>query len=363
MGQGARPPVTRKLPFLKSYRDRHGRERHYFRKDGCPSIALPGAHGSKEFMEAYWRLREGAPKREIGQAEEVAGSFGALIALYYKSRAYTTLKDITKATYRNSLERFRAKHGKQMVKGFRQRHVVAMLEDMGGRQDTLRKVLRLILNHALERGWIDVHPMAQLRRPRKADKGFRAWTDGEVAAYEAKWPTGSRERLALALLLYTGQRRSDVVGMGRQHVKDGRIRVVQQKTGAELWIPLHRALKVEIEAAPKAHLNLLTTQYGEPFSPAGFTNWFRDRARAAGLDDGCTPHGLRKTAAVRLSEAGCTPHEIMAVTGHRNLSEVTLYTAAADQARLAADAMSKVEAGTKSSTRSGPVRQKARKTQ
>jgi integrase len=356
MGQGARPPVTRKLPFLKSYRDRHGRERHYFRKDGCPSIALPGAHGSKEFMEAYWRLREGAPKREIGQAEEVAGSFGALIALYYKSRAYTTLKDITKATYRNSLERFRAKHGKQMVKGFRQRHVVAMLEDMGGRQDTLRKVLRLILNHALERGWIDVHPMAQLRRPRKADKGFRAWTDGEVAAYEAKWPTGSRERLALALLLYTGQRRSDVVGMGRQHVKDGRIRVVQQKTGKELWIRLHSRLKAEIDAVPKTQLTFLQTQYGQPFTADGLTNWIRDKTADAGLS-GCTPHGLRKTAAARLAEVGCTPSQIKAITGHANLSEVTLYTEAADQERLADEAMRKLEMGTNVSNPDSPVRQ------
>lgn len=358
MGQGARPPVTRKLPFLKSYRDRHGKERHYFRKPGSPSIALPGAHGSKEFMEAYWRLREDAPKREIGKEAEVAGSFGALIALYYKSRAYTTLKDITKATYRNSLERFRAKHGKQPVKGIRQRHIVAIFEDLGGRQDTLRKVLRLILNHALERGWIDVHPMAQLRRPRKADKGFRAWTEEEVSAYEAKWPAGSRERLALALLVFTGQRRQDVVGMGRQHVKDGRIRVIQQKTGKELWIKLAAGLKAELDAVPKTQLTFLQTQYGQPFSPAGLTNWVRDRTNEAGLS-GCTPHGLRKTAAARLAEVGCTPSQIKAITGHSNLSEVTLYTDAADQERLADEAVRKLERGTKVSNRRSPVRQTA----
>jgi integrase len=352
-----------RLKHIKAYTDRHGRRRHYYRRPGFMAASLPGDPGSREFMDAYHAAAANAPKREIGKATEIPGSIGALIALYYQSRAFTALGEQTRATYRGALERFRVAHADKLVKGLRQRHIIGILDQLGGRQDNLRKVLRLILKHALERGWIDAHPMAEMRRPRKADKGFRAWTAGEVAAFEAKWPTGSRERLALALLLYTGQRRSDVVRMGRQHIRDGRIRVVQQKTGAELWIPLHRALKVEIEAAPKAHLNLLTTQYGEPFSPAGFTNWFRDRARAAGLDDGCTPHGLRKTAAVRLSEAGCTPHEIMAVTGHRNLSEVTLYTAAADQARLAADAMSKVEAGTKSSTRSGPVRQKARKTQ
>ena len=56
----------------------------------------------------------------------------------------------------------------------------------------------------------------------------------------------------------------------------------------------------------------------------------------------CSAHGLRKLAAPRLANAGCSEREIMAITGHRSLSEVSRYTKAADQARLSEQAMSKM---------------------
>ncbi|WP_176695944.1 tyrosine-type recombinase/integrase [Phenylobacterium immobile] len=340
----------KRLPFLKSYQDRHGKMRHYLRKPGAVQIALPGEYGSKEFMDAYWAACENAPKREIMSPNPPpAGSFSQLIELYYRSKAFTGNADITQRTYRNVLEKFRAAHGDKLVRGIRQRHVSKILEELTANAETWRKVIRIILNLAVERGWIDQHPMAGMRRPRKAKSGFRPWEEEDIAKFEKVHQRGSRERLALTLLLYTGQRRSDVVGMGRQHVGKGLIRVKQQKTGTELWIPLHPRLKAEIDAAPKTNMTLLVTQYDKPFTAAGFGNWFADAVTAAGLPEGSASHGLRKAAARRLAEAGCTPHQIMAVTGHKNLSEVTLYTASADQRRLAKEAMKMVaesEAGT-----------------
>lgn len=356
MGQGARPPVTRRLPFLKSYRDRHGKVRHYLRMRGVSAVSLPGDYGSREFVEAYWTARESAPKRQIGAEKVIPGSFSALIAIYYKSKAYAGLRPITQKTYRNALERFRQAHGDKLVKGIRQRHVVAILDGLAGNAHTWRTVIRILLNSALERGWIDVHPMLGMRRAKKAAKGYIAWSEADIAAYEAKWPTGSRERLALALLLYTAQRRADVVTMGRQHIRGDQIHVVQQKTDARLWIPLHAALAAEIAQAPTTQLTLLQTQYGEPYTAAGFGNWFREAAAAAGLIER-TAHGLRKSASVRLAEAGCTPSQIKAITGHKNLAEVTLYTDAADQERLAREAMDRLEGRTKGLTAGSPVRQ------
>lgn len=356
MGQGARPPVTRKLPFLKSYRDRHGKVRHYLRQRGLPPLPIPGEYGSREFTEAYWDARESAPKREIGADRVIPGSFSALIAAYYKSKAYAGLKEITRKTYRNAIERFRRAHGDLLVKGVRYRHIAHILDALPSDGENWRKVIRLLLNHALERGWIDVHPMAGMRRPRKAAKGFVVWSEADIAAYEVKWPTGSRERLALAMLLYTAQRRADVVTMGRQHIRGDQIHVVQSKGDARLWIPLAPPLRAEIAKVPANQLTLLQTQYGEPFTPAGFGNWFRDAAVAAGLAER-TAHGLRKSASVRLAEAGCTPSQVKAITGHKNLSEVTLYTEAADQERLAREAMRKLERGTKCPPSPSPVRQ------
>ena len=59
------------------------------------------------------------------------------------------------------------------------------------------------------------------------------------------------------------------------------------------------------------------------------------------IADGCTPHGLRKAACRRLAEAGASANEIMAISGHATLKELVRYTKAADQARLARNAMAR----------------------
>jgi integrase len=130
--------------------------------------------------------------------------------------------------------------------------------------------------------------------------------------------------------------------MGRQHVRNGTLSVRQQKTGRSLEIPVHPALLAILETTPSEHLTFLTTQTGKPFSPAGFTNWFRDMCNEAGLPPGTSAHGLRKAACRRLAEAGCSANLIAAVSGHRSLREVQRYTEAADQARMARSAMETV---------------------
>ena len=85
------------------------------------------------------------------------------------------------------------------------------------------------------------------------------------------------------------------------------------------------------------------TERGAPFTAAGFGNWFRDRCDEAGLSQ-CSAHGLCKLMATRLAEAGCSTEHIKAITGHRSMSEVARYTRAADQQRLAWQAMSMLRA-------------------
>jgi hypothetical protein len=91
-------------------------------------------------------------------------------------------------------------------------------------------------------------PTLGVKRPKIKTDGHRTWSEDDIAAFEATHPIGTLPRLALALLLYTGQRRSDVVVMGRQHVRGDLISVRQQKTGTPLLIPLHPALRAAIEA-------------------------------------------------------------------------------------------------------------------
>jgi len=56
-----------------------------------------------------------------------------------------------------------------------------------------------------------------------------------------------------------------------------------------------------------------------------------------------TFHGLRKSAAARLAEAGCSIEEIAAITGHKTLAMIQHYTKEAEQKKLAANAMAKME--------------------
>lgn len=334
-----------RVKYVKAYKDRHGRMRHYFRRPGYPSVALPGDPGSKAFAEAYEAAMLADPTSKRDRL--IPGTFAALIADYYETSKFGDLSDGTKRTYRRALEKFKETFGKVRVAEFTPSvcdDVLDALGDKRGARENLVKPLRLILKLAVRRELIAVSPMDGVRLPRAAIKGFTPWSEDEIAQYEAKWAPGTRQRLALALLLYTVQRRGDVVVMGRQHTKPGKIHVAQAKSGGKtrLWIPIHPALQAELDRVPANQLTFLQTQYGQPFSAAGFTNWFVEAAQAAGLTDR-TPHGLRKAGSRRLAEAGCTPHQIMAVTGHKNLSEVTLYTASADQERLAEEAIERTK--------------------
>ncbi len=123
--------------------------------------------------------------------------------------------------------------------------------------------------------------------------------------------------------------------MGRQHVHNGKIRFVQNKTGTSLTIPVHSKLQTVLDHYTADHLSFLTTARDEPFTAAGFGNWFRKACDAAGLPKGRSAHGLRKAACRRLAEAGCSANIIASISGHKTLEEVSRYTSAADQELLA----------------------------
>lgn len=339
------------LPHVQRFRDRHGHVRHYYRRKGWPKAVLP-APGSPGFLEAYAAAASSRPSPGEGPgagAERTQpGTIAALIVAYYASAEWAELRASTQTGYRNMLDRFRDKHGTKRVATLQAHHLEAIFHAMAttpGAASNLRKRLRRVFRLAVRLGWRADNPVTETEAPmrRRAKQGFTPWSEADIAAFEARWPTGTRERLALALLLYTGQRRSDVVTMGRQHVKASRVHVRQVKTGARLAIRIHPALQREIDAAPPAdeQLAFVLTQYGQPFSAAGFTSWFRERAEMAGLK-GRTPHGLRKSAGRRLAEAGCTAKQIAAVLGHATLAEVETYTRDADQVGLADAAVSRL---------------------
>lgn len=236
-------------------------------------------------------------------------------------------------------------HGYRTVAGMTRAGVQAKIldpyADRPGAAHSILKMLRILVQHAIARDWIKADPTIGIRRPKL--KEIRAWTDEEIAQFAARWPIGTKQRLAFALMLYTGQRRSDVHRMTWADISGDTISVCQQKTGARVWIALHRDLAVVLAVAPREHLTIINTEFGRPFTVEGFSRFMRDAIAAAGLGLDAKPHGLRKAAGRRLAEAGCTAHEIMAVLDHKTLAEAERYTREADKKRLGRAAIIKLE--------------------
>jgi integrase len=340
------------LPHIERWRDRTGKMRFYFRKDrskGCPRIKLEGVFGSPEFLASYTRALTGGEdiRPKIERAGE--GTMAALITSYLQDPLFRDLRDTTKGSYLTRLEAIRREHGARSVAGLNQERIETMLAAYDDRPaaklDTLKK-LRILIKHAMKKKWLNGDPSTGIKRGKLGE--VRSWTDDEIQQFEGRWPIGSKQRTAFALMLFTGQRRSDVHRMTWQDIspRTGRIKVTQQKTNAKIEVPLHRNLIAVLEQARHNHVTILATEYGKPFTVDGFSGYMRDAIKAAGLPLDCQPHGLRKAAGRRLAEAGCSTKQIMAVLGHKSLAEAERYTKEADQVLLATDAMARLEGRT-----------------
>lgn len=331
------------LRYIQTFTDRHGRERHYFRRPGCPRVALPGAIRSPEFLAAYNAALSNEPPPVAFKKAPEAGTFHALILDYLKSIQHKRTKASSQLVTRGILERFAAAHGHRTVAGMKRKHVEAILAGMDATPaaaNNLLRRLRMILKFAIAHELVRADVTQGI--PFYREGTHHTWTDAELMAFEERWPLGTRQRTAYALALYTGQRRGDVAGMTWADITGDAIRVKQQKTGAELLIPVHPALREALDAWPRNHIAILANAAGRGTSIQGFGGFMAKAIEQAGLPTRCVLHGLRKTAARRLAEAGCSTLQIMAVTGHRTLGEVQRYTAQANQGPMARDAIARL---------------------
>jgi len=187
--------------------------------------------------------------------------------------------------------------------------------------------------------------------------GYHTWSLDEVHQFEERHPIGTKARLALALFLCTGQRRSDITRLGRQHVRNGKLTFTQYKgrnrKPKRLTLPILPALQRIIDASPCGEMTFLVNDLGRPFTDAGFGNWFRDRCVEAGVPG--RAHGLRKAGATIAANNGATPHQLMAIFGWDTLKMAEAYTRGADQQRLAQSAMHMLDTREQNSTESCPT--------
>lgn len=341
------------LAFVHAYRDRHGHTRHYFRRKGFKKIPLPGALGSAEFMAAYAEANAGAERLVIGAGRtHGVGSIDAAIRGYLASGAFVSLAASSQRVRCDILEGFAREHGHLRIADMKRQHVAVLLDRKAGRPGAalnLLSALKMLMRYAVDVGLRADDPTVNVRRPKLRDGGFYPWTEEDIERFEQRHAVGSKARLALALLVYTGQRRGDVIKLGRQHVRNGAIHLRQAKTGKPLAIPIHPELRVILDATPSGNLTFLVSERGGPFSSDGFYSWFRRCCREAGITAAATPHGLRKACCRRLAEAGCSAAVIASISGHKSLREVQRYIDSADQVKLARqgiDAVSRTNVAT-----------------
>jgi integrase len=352
-----------KLPYLIADRDRHGVMRYYVRRHGR-KIRIREQPGTEAFALAY---AEAMASFDTGAAEQrntiklaSAGTLGWLAARYFGSAEFRRLDPKSQRVRRNVIEdclREPRKPGADdlmrdcPMSSFSSAHV-KMLRDrkseLPGAANNRRKYLSSMFGWAVKDGSMRTNPAREIRRIGYASDGIHTWTQEEVRQFEERHPIGTKPRLALALLLYLGVRRGDVVTLGRQHVKDGWLSMVPRKTRYKRRTvsqkPILPVLADIIARSQTGDLTFLMTSFGKPFTVAGFGNWFRDRCNEAGLPQ-CSAHGLRKAGATLAAENGATDRQLMALYDWTSERQANVYTAAASRKRLAGAAADHLASG------------------
>lgn len=322
-------------PFLLRDVSRHGKPRWYFRRDG-KRIRLPD-FGTAGFQDAYDAAARGqplplphAPGRE---------SLEWLIAQYMQTSIWAGLSNATRRQRGNIFKRVIAKAGRAHYRAITSQIIEQGLEDRAATPNAARNFLETmkgLFRWATKSGHVSADPTATVKARRKRTDGFPEWTEADCRAYEARWPLGTRQRVAYDVLACTGLRRGDAVMLGRQHVKDGSISLRTEKTGEVVTIPVLPAMAESVKAGPCGDLTFIVGHNMGPITKESFGNWFREACNAAGVTK--SAHGLRKLAATRLAEAGATVAQLEAWFGWRGGGMASLYTRKADRVKLAKSA-------------------------
>jgi len=273
-----------------------------------------------------------------------------LVERYYESGAYYMLEDSTRAVRRRMLDALCERHGTKPYRLIEPRHLAAIRDEKvreGAPEaaNNLLKVLRAVFGWASdpEIGFMPNNPARDVKRVNTASQGHHTWTVDEVFQFEDRHPVGSKARLAMALMLYTGTRASDAIRLGPQMENDGWLKFIEYKgrknKPKEQNIPVLPQLCAIIDATPSGHLNYLVTEQGRPYSTAkSFGNWFKRQCEMAGLPH-CTAHGLWKAGATIAAERGAPERALMAIYNWRAAKQADTYTRTADRKKLAADFM------------------------
>jgi integrase len=333
-----------RLRYLHHEIDRHGNTRWYFRKYPGKRIRIRGDYDSHEFMLAYEAARTGRdPLKPARPAKRVVikDTLAWLIARYHDSAAWARLsvssrrqrEYVFNAVVKSAGDAPVGKLTKKTIK-----EAIDRRRTTPAAANSFLNVMGVLFRWGLEAELIDHDPTEGVRGLPGKTEGYHTWTEEEIAQFERRWPVGSRERLALAILLYTGFRCGDAAIFGRQHIQGSTITLRTEKTKMTVVIPLFPELASILNLTKMSGLAFICGKDGQPLSKNRFGTWFTKAAKAAGISNG-TAHGLRKAAATRAVNNGATLAQLEAFFGWSGGKMASVYTKKADRARLAQEIM------------------------
>ena len=314
---------------------RHGRAVWYVRTGKGRRIRLRGDYGTPEFMAAYDAAMAGKPAPKSARFN--AQSLGWLIERYRESGAWAKLSQATRRQRERILSSITERTGTTLFSRIDRGAIERGIERRN--QYAARhfvQTMRGLFQWAIKAKLADSDPTAELKVTLPASDGHHVWTDDECASFEARWPRGTRERLAFDVLLYTGLRRGDAVRLGRPHVRNGIASIRTEKTGQTVTIPVLPPLQASFDAGPVGELTFIAGERGRPMKKELFGTWFREACEKAGVPG--SAHGLRKAGATRAANNGATEAQLEAIFGWRGGGMASLYTREANRAKLARDA-------------------------
>jgi integrase len=351
---------------VEPHRSRHGRLRWYFRPDRTkPRIRLPDNFGSAEFELAYRAAVAGeAPPasqslpRQGRRASK--GSLAWLVALYLASPAFLGNRASTQRPRRTMLEKLGAEKGQVDIEDI-DRSVIQ--EAMNARRETVHMANAWLTTVSNMFDWamqeqtdpatgrpfrLDSNPCEFVKRfqpPKKDDldaeeDGHPTFTDEDLAAFEAAYPHGTLGRLIYEVLLCTGLRVGDAAHVGRQHVKDGVLRLKTEKTRTPVALRVLRRLEHALAVGPKGldtELAWITKKNGKAMDKNDLGRVFGEACRKIGLKR--SAHGMRKAAARRYIEAGARPEQLKAIFGWTTSAMVDKYTKMFNREKVSLRAM------------------------
>jgi integrase len=334
-------------PHLLREVSRHGTVRWVVRLGHHgPRIRIAAPYGTPEFEKAYHAalLGEGSPRPRLRRDE---ASLEWLAARYQASSAWSSLARATQRQRTNILKHVLAGAGAMPYAEVKRAHIIDGRERRKAtpsQANNFLNTMRSLFRWAIEQEFMDRDPtdgVKIVKRPKTG--GFKEAIEDDITKFEARWPKGTREYLALTVFLETGLRRGDIARVGRQHVKGGKIEIRTEKTGQLVRIPISEELVEAIEATPNSGLAFITKADGAPLTKESLGNWFHDACVAAGVR--FSAHGLRKAAAARLVDIGLTEAELEQVMGWAPGSGMArIYTRRRDASVLAERVADKMKA-------------------